>query len=80
MALKSNLPPVMESHQDKAEALQRELIRKMTPKERLSSAFALYQTAWEIKQSGLRSLHPDWSEEQILARTRRAFLTGYAGD
>jgi hypothetical protein len=70
----------MKTHQKKAEDLQTELIRKMTPKERLSTAFALHATAWEIKQSGLRSLHPDWSKERILARTRKAFVTGYAGD
>lgn len=70
----------MESHQQKAEQLQREIIRKMTPKERLSTAFGLYKTAWEIKQSGLRSQHPDWGEDRILAHTRRVFVTGYAGN
>lgn len=52
----------------------------MTPGKRLSTAMALYQTAWEIKKSGLRSLHLDWTEEAILARVRRVFVTGYAGD
>ena len=70
----------MSSHEQKAEALQRELIRNMTPGERLSTAMALYETAWEIKKSGLRLLHPDWTEEAIQAKTRRVFLTGYAGD
>ena len=70
----------MSDHQLKAEELQRELIRKMTPAKRLSIAMALYQTAWEIKKSGLRALHPDWTEEAIQARVRRVFVTGYAGD
>jgi hypothetical protein len=70
----------MSPHQQRAEELQKELIRKMTPEKRLSTAMALYQTAWEIKKSGLRSLHPDWTEEAILARVRRVFVTGYAGD
>jgi len=70
----------MSSHEQKAEALQKELIRNMTPGERLSTAMALYETAWEIKKSGLRSLHPDWTEEAVEARTRRTFVTGYAGD
>jgi len=70
----------MSAHQLKAEELQKELIRKMTPGQRLSTALALYQTAWEIKKSGLRSLHPDWTEDALQARTRRVFVTGYAGD
>jgi len=68
------------SHQLRAEELQKALIRKMTPCQRLSAAQALYETAWEIKKSGLRSLHPDWTEEAIQAKTRKVFLTGYAGD
>ncbi len=70
----------MSSHQLRAGELQSELIRKMTPGQRLSTALALYKTAWEIKKSGLRSLHPDWTEDAIEARTRRVFVTGYAGD
>jgi len=70
----------MSAHQLIAEELQKELIRKMTPEKRLSTANALYQTAWEIKKSGLRALHPDWTEETIQARVRRVFVTGYAGD
>lgn len=70
----------MSPHQRRAEEFQKELIRKMTPRKRLATAMALYQTAWEIKKSGLRSLHPDWTEEAIQARLRRVFLTGYAGD
>ncbi|MEI8309147.1 MAG: hypothetical protein WCH98_00165 [Verrucomicrobiota bacterium] len=70
----------MSAHQLIAEELQKELIRKMTPEKRLSTACDLYKTAWEIKKSGLRALHPDWSEEAIQARVRRVFVTGYAGD
>ncbi|MFZ4775470.1 MAG: hypothetical protein ACOYM3_08920 [Terrimicrobiaceae bacterium] len=70
----------MSAHQLKAEEIQKELIRKMTPGQRLSTAMDLYQTAWEIKKSGLRSLHPEWTEDAVQARTRRVFVTGYAGD
>mgnify|MGYP003610401700 CR=1 FL=1 len=70
----------MSPHQLRAEEIQKELIRNMTPEKRLATAGALYETAWEIKKSGLRSLHPDWTEEAIQARLRRVFVTGYAGD
>lgn len=70
----------MSSHAKHAENIQNALIRNMTPARRLSIAMDLYRTAWEIKKSGLRHLHPDWTEEAIEARTRRIFQTGYAGN
>jgi hypothetical protein len=60
--------------------IQNQIIRKMTPGQRLAIAQELYQTAWEIKKSALKALHPDWTDEEILQRTRRIFVTGYAGD
>jgi hypothetical protein len=59
--------------------LQDELIRKMDPSRRLQIAQELWQTAWELKQSGLRAQYPEWTEEQIRAKARRVFITGYAG-
>lgn len=59
--------------------LQDELIRKMEPSRRLKIAQELWQTAWELKQSGLRAQYPEWTEEQIRAKARRVFITGYAG-
>lgn len=59
--------------------LQDELIRKMEPSRRLQIAHELWQTAWELKQSGLRAQYPEWTEEQIRAKARRVFITGYAG-
>jgi len=70
----------MPDHLRKAEEIQNDLIRKMSPARRLKTALSLYKTAWEIKKSGLRSMHPDWTEGALEARTRRIFVTGYAGD
>jgi hypothetical protein len=70
----------MSSHQLKAEEIQNDLIRKMSPARRLETAFSLFKTACDIKKSGLRSLHPEWTETALEARTRRVFVTGYAGD
>jgi hypothetical protein len=58
---------------------QDELIRMMESSRRLQIAQELWQTAWELKQSGLRAQYPDWTEEQIRAKARRVFITGYAG-
>lgn len=62
-----------------AESLQNDLIHRMTPGRRLEIAQELYETAWQLKESGLRRQHPDWSDAEIRAKCRRVFLTGYAG-
>jgi hypothetical protein len=51
----------------------------MEPARRLQIAQELLQTAWELKQSGLRAQYPEWTEERIRAKARRVFITGYAG-
>ena len=66
-------------HLTNAEQLQNELIRRMTPGRRLEIAHELYRTAWQLKEAGLRRQYPDWSEEEIRAKCRRVFVTGYAG-
>ena len=63
----------------RAESVQNDLIRRMTPGRRLEIAQELYETAWQLKQSGLRHQHPGWSDAEIRAKCRRVFLTGYAG-
>lgn len=66
-------------HTRKAEQMQDAIIRHMTPGRRLQIARELYEGAWQLKAAGLRHEHPDWPEEQVLAKLRRVFLTGYAG-
>ncbi len=67
------------AHIQEAERIQQELIRKMSPARRLEIAREMYETAWKIKEGGLRAQHPDWSESEIAAKLRRIFITGYAG-
>ena len=67
------------AHVREAERIQTELIRLMTPGRRLQIAQELYDTAWQLKEAGLRHQHPDWSDAEIHAKCRRVFLTGYAG-
>jgi hypothetical protein len=70
----------MKPHVAEAERIQREIIRKMTTAQKFAIAQGLYETAWEIKRAALRQQHPEWTEVQLLARVRRIFTTGYAGD
>jgi len=67
------------AHVHEAERLQTELIRHMTPARRLQIAREMYETAWQIKEAGLRRQYPDWTDEAIRAKCRRVFVTGYAG-
>jgi hypothetical protein len=68
-----------EPHVRRAQTVQDDIIRAMSPGRRLQVAQELYETAWQIKVAGLRREHPEWSEQSILAKVRRVFLTGYAG-
>jgi hypothetical protein len=70
----------MKPHVAEAERIQREIIRKMTPAQKFAIASELYKTAWEIKRSALRAQHPEWTDEQVLARVKRTFTTGYDGE
>lgn len=42
-----------------------EILRKMTPEERLKKAFELSEMTKELFRQGLRELHPDLSEEEF---------------
>ena len=67
------------AHVQEAEKIQEALLRNMSPGRRLEIARQLYETAWNLKKAGLHAQHPDWPEQQIAAKLRRVFLTGYAG-
>ena len=42
-----------------------EIFKKKTPAERLQIAFGMWRSARKQLLCHLRSLHPEWSEEQI---------------
>ncbi len=46
----------------------------MTPAERLQQAEALYWTARQLREAYERSLHPDWSDDQVREHVRKVFL------
>lgn len=56
-----------------AHALQRDLIRAMSPEEKLRVTEALRAAAWELKAAWLRSRRPDWSEDEVQDAVRRWF-------
>jgi hypothetical protein len=52
---------------------QVEILRRLTPEQRWRAAHQLYWTMRHHKLAFLRSQHPDWSDQDLLAETRRIF-------
>ena len=57
---------------------QLEAYRRMSPAEKLNLAMEMRDAAWELKRAYLRSLHPEWSTEQVEEAVREIF--SHAGD
>jgi len=49
-----------------------EILRQMTPEQKLAVMRSLIRQAYALKEAGVRALHPELSEEEIQARTRAA--------
>ena len=45
--------------------IQDEILRKMTPQQKLEAAMNLYYSARELKSAWIRQLHKDWSDQQV---------------
>ena len=57
-----------------ANAVQVEILRRMTPIERLRIAERLYWSARRLKAAHLRALHPDWPAERVDNAVKEAFM------
>ena len=55
---------------------QTQALRAMTMEQRWRVAQSLYATVREWKSCALRSLHPNWCEDEIREAVRRSFLHG----
>lgn len=53
--------------------LQRQLISRMSPEEKLRASEALRTAAWSLKAAWIQGLHPDWSELQVQEAVWRCF-------
>jgi hypothetical protein len=53
---------------------QIESFRRMSPERRLALAEQLYWSARDLKATGLRAQHPDWSEAEVSREVTRIFL------
>lgn len=48
-----------------AQAVQLEIVRRMSGEERILLAFEMSLFARELAKAGIRRDHPDWSESQV---------------
>lgn len=57
-----------------AEAIKEDILKKMSPLEKWNECLRLRETAWAIKTSFVKSLHPDWDEVKITEEVKKIFL------
>jgi hypothetical protein len=53
---------------------QTEILRRMTPEQKLRASMRLYWSARELKAAWFRAEHPEWTEAQVKKAVRDAFL------
>lgn len=53
---------------------QRDIYRRMTPGERWLAAVDLYWSLRSLKAAHLRSIHPDWSDDEVAQAVKEAFM------
>ncbi len=51
-----------------------QILRAMSPAQKLRAAERLYHSARQLKAAALRAEHPDWPEEAIRQAVRTIFL------
>ncbi len=54
--------------------LQDEILRQMTPQQKLDLSMSLYYSARELKSAWIRQLHQDWSDQQVEEAVREIFV------
>ncbi|WP_437227441.1 hypothetical protein SH661x_000351 [Planctomicrobium sp. SH661] len=73
----SQTPRIGTLHPSRVELLHPrvvDVLRRMTPQQRIQAASDMHENARTMVVSHLRSLHPDWDEDRISAEVRRRLL------
>jgi hypothetical protein len=53
---------------------QLDVLRAMTPAQRLAAASRLYWTARHLREAAVRARHPDWDDDHVRRAVNEAFL------
>jgi len=70
-------PPTDSALPKSAEEIHQEILKKMSATRKWETARTLYETAWELKASGIRMQNTSWPEERVQDAVRRIFLHGH---
>jgi len=60
--------------QQTADEIQTQIYSKLSYLEKWQEVQKLRALAWQIKFAGIKSLHPEWSDQQINAEVKKIFL------
>ena len=66
-----SVPPV-EIHLMAPDERDIEILRNMTPEQKLAVMRSLIRQAYALEEAGVRALHPELGEDEIQARTKAA--------
>ena len=58
-----------------AQIIQHDLIKKMTPQQKLDVSMRMYHSAKELKAAWFRQQHPEWTEEEVKQAVREVFIS-----
>jgi len=53
-----------------------DILRKMTPAERLNMAAGMWESAWGMLRGAIRHEHPEWNEKQVNQEIARRISHG----
>ena len=59
-------------HDDQASRIQRDILRRMAPEERLRLACEMSDLAHDLCRARIRHQHPDWTDEQVVREMVRS--------
>jgi Rv0078B-related antitoxin len=72
---RGNIPVVLTDTTPEAEAVQLDILGKMSGAQRILLAFEMSELTRELARAGIRRDHPDWSERRITQELiRLAFM------
>ena len=61
-------------HRIEAENIKKDILKKMSPKEKFDQVACLRESAWQLKTAAIKALNPTWNEIQVREEVRKIFL------
>ena len=65
---------MIDSAMDSSDDIGLQILKKLTPEQKLRAAERLYWSAWQLKAAGVRAQNPHWTEKEVQEAVRSIFL------